>query len=256
MLGKTFGALVAGALLFAAAPASAATTIDFTTGSGSATDGSDGNIRSFSAGGITVQASAWSYYGSALHQSWLGDYSHGLGVTNPLEGSGSSGNSHTVDNYGGQRDFVVLIFNQSVRIESAVLYPFDVDPASGTQLDNDALVSFATLMGAFTTPATALTTGSPVWGSLSGSAYDVAGNLGAGYSTSFASAGKYGNVWIIGASDWSLMTNPDRYYDGFKISSILVSKAVPEPATWAMMLFGFGAMGLALRRRPARLRAA
>ena len=26
--------------------------------------------------------------------------------------------------------------------------------------------------------------------------------------------------------------------------------AVPEPATWAMMIAGFGAMGFALRRRP------
>jgi len=29
-----------------------------------------------------------------------------------------------------------------------------------------------------------------------------------------------------------------------------VTPAVPEPATWAMMLLGFGAMGLTLRRRP------
>ena len=154
-----------------------------------------------------------------------------------------------------QRDFVVLVFNQLVNIQSGVLYPFDVDPATGTQLDNDALISFATLPGAFTTPATALTTASPVWAALTGSAYDVAGNLGAGYSTSFASAGKYGNVWIIGAAGWSLMSNPDRSYDGFKISSILVT-AVPEPGTWAMMLSGFGAMGLALRRRPEGRRAA
>ena len=69
MLGKTFAAFVAGAILFGAAPASAATTIDFTTMSGSATDGSDGNIRTFSAGGISVQASAWSYYGSAISLS-------------------------------------------------------------------------------------------------------------------------------------------------------------------------------------------
>nr|WP_223276762.1 PEPxxWA-CTERM sorting domain-containing protein [Sphingomonas daechungensis] len=27
--------------------------------------------------------------------------------------------------------------------------------------------------------------------------------------------------------------------------------AVPEPATWAMMLFGFGAVGLSMRRRKA-----
>ena len=29
-----------------------------------------------------------------------------------------------------------------------------------------------------------------------------------------------------------------------------VLRAVPEPATWAMMLLGFGAIGLTMRRRP------
>ena len=33
------------------------------------------------------------------------------------------------------------------------------------------------------------------------------------------------------------------------ISPVTVAAAVPEPATWAMMLVGFGAMGGALRRR-------
>ena len=28
-----------------------------------------------------------------------------------------------------------------------------------------------------------------------------------------------------------------------------ITTAVPEPASWAMMLVGFGAMGVALRRR-------
>jgi hypothetical protein len=30
-----------------------------------------------------------------------------------------------------------------------------------------------------------------------------------------------------------------------------VNSAVPEPATWALMILGFGAIGYALRRRPA-----
>lgn len=36
------------------------------------------------------------------------------------------------------------------------------------------------------------------------------------------------------------------YLDNLKIS---VTPSVPEPATWAMMLIGFGAMGVSLRRR-------
>lgn len=34
-----------------------------------------------------------------------------------------------------------------------------------------------------------------------------------------------------------------------------VTGAVPEPATWAMMLIGFGAIGVSLRRKPVRSRA-
>ena len=33
------------------------------------------------------------------------------------------------------------------------------------------------------------------------------------------------------------------------IDNVSVSGAVPEPATWAMMMLGFGAMGFAMRRR-------
>lgn len=36
--------------------------------------------------------------------------------------------------------------------------------------------------------------------------------------------------------------------DGFS-DAILIGGAVPEPATWAMMLLGFGAVGFTLRRR-------
>ena len=36
------------------------------------------------------------------------------------------------------------------------------------------------------------------------------------------------------------------------ISRQLGIAAVPEPGTWAMMIFGFGAIGLAMRRRSGR----
>lgn len=39
--------------------------------------------------------------------------------------------------------------------------------------------------------------------------------------------------------------------DAFEVANFRVGSAVPEPATWAMLLLGFGALGGALRRRAA-----
>ncbi|HEV2044253.1 MAG TPA: PEPxxWA-CTERM sorting domain-containing protein [Sphingomicrobium sp.] len=235
--------VAAAACIAVATPASAQTTINLT--GSSATDGTDGNIRSFTSGGITVQASAWSYDGATLETAWLGAYSSGLGVTNNNEGNGSSSSTHTIDNL-GQRDFVLLVFNQLVNVSSANLNPFNI---SSTADDNDALVSFATLAGAFTSPTpTAVSLASPVWASLMGVDYNVAGNMSSPYLTSLASAGSYGNVWLIGGASPNLDANDD----GFKLRAITVTTAVPEPATWAMMLVGFGLAGASLRRRNRR----
>lgn len=51
-------------------------------------------------------------------------------------------------------------------------------------------------------------------------------------------------------------TNDEPYYIKFDVISVnnevaggTFTTAVPEPASWAMILAGFGALGLALRRR-------
>jgi len=56
------------------------------------------------------------------------------------------------------------------------------------------------------------------------------------------------NVFWLGYDDQ--ITNVDDNHDDM-IIRVRVSPAVPEPATWAMMLLGFGAAGLVLRRRRA-----
>ncbi|MHA6723417.1 PEPxxWA-CTERM sorting domain-containing protein [Sphingomonas sp. RS2018] len=38
--------------------------------------------------------------------------------------------------------------------------------------------------------------------------------------------------------------------DNIRLSGTAVNSAVPEPATWAMMMLGFGGMGYAVRRKP------
>ncbi|HAG83988.1 MAG TPA: hypothetical protein DCL61_23265, partial [Cyanobacteria bacterium UBA12227] len=63
-----------------------------------ALDGPDGNIRTFSASGISVKASAFSRTTSgSWSTAYLGSYSGGLGVTDSSEGNGGNG-THRVDN--------------------------------------------------------------------------------------------------------------------------------------------------------------
>jgi hypothetical protein len=231
-----------------ATPAVAQTTISFA-GGNSFTDGTDGNFRFFNSGGFKVQASAFSYDGNVLERAFLGRYSTGLGVTNNGEGLGLLNNSHTIDNL-GQKDFVLLVFDRSVNIASAVLRPYDI---SNTANDNDAWVSYANFAGAYSAPTpTTLSLNSPLWASLAAVDYTVNGNMQSPFSVNLNSTGFYGNVWMLGAAN----LNRDARDDGFKLSSITVTSAptqaisaVPEASTWAMMLFGFGGIGFAMRRK-------
>ncbi|MFC1762270.1 PEP-CTERM sorting domain-containing protein [Planctomycetota bacterium] len=96
-------------------------TFDFSGGSGG-THGSvpEGNIRTFSAGGVSVDVSGWSFpngnnSAGSVTDEFLGHYGNGLGVM------WQSGDNHTVDN-DGRDDFVQFEFGQNVapiRVEIA-----------------------------------------------------------------------------------------------------------------------------------------
>jgi hypothetical protein len=59
------------------------------------------------------------------------------------------------------------------------------------------------------------------------------------------------NPVTLGASSYLLTINGNNSGAGSLGGSITIRQAVPEPATWAMMLLGFGAVGFAMRRRRA-----
>ena len=87
----------------------------------SASDGTDGNIRSFTQSGISVHVSAFSEDKGtgAWNAGYLGSYGGGLGVTDIIE-TGSN-NTHTVDNTGGQDNYVLFEFNQNIVLDKAFL---------------------------------------------------------------------------------------------------------------------------------------
>lgn len=228
---------VAAALFISATPAAASVTISFS-GAGIASGASAGNVVSFSNNGIGVQASAWSYSGTTLQTAVLGGDPNGLGVTNNVEASWGLTGSPLVDNL-TQSDLILLVFNQAVNIQSAVLSPLRL---GNFQSANDARVAYVSLSGAYTSPTpTPMALGSNIWATLSSGEYNVSGATSSPYLTSLGSAG-YGNVWLIAAAKGN-------YYDGFQLSSINVTTPVPEPSTWAMLVVGFCLIGAVLRQR-------
>ena len=107
----------------------------------SATDGTDGNVRSYTNNGISVNASAFSRDKTtgAWAKAYLGAYGGGLGVTDSSEGTGS-GDSHTVDNV-GRDNYVLFEFSQVVAVDKAYL--------GYVVCDSDVKVWIGTVDGAF-----------------------------------------------------------------------------------------------------------
>lgn len=94
--------------------------------------------------------------------------------------------------------------------------------------------------------------GGPAWSPLGGSSGSCFA-LGCGYTgwiDSSYTIGATGNyVLTFGVTNWS----DQSYHSGMAFSGLSVGGepigGVPEPATWATMITGFGLVGMALRRR-------
>ncbi|HNO73182.1 MAG TPA: SdrD B-like domain-containing protein, partial [Accumulibacter sp.] len=189
--------------------AGAATTFDFS--GSSATDGSDGNVRTFTSGALSVKTSAFSRDQStgAWAQAYLGSYGGGLGVTDSSESG--SGDTHTVDNLGGRDNYVLFEFNQNVVVDSAflgyVVGDSDMSVWIGTRSDpfnnHDTMLSDADLTALGFTEVNLTDLSSTRLADLN------AGNVS-------------GNVLVI--SGWTGDTTPE---DRFKIENLTVRQSSP-----------------------------
>lgn len=257
---------IATGALFAAMPAQAADFVISTatgTSNGKAITSNDGSSygtvnyvvkSSDNKSTLNVRATAWTLltngtYEAAKIASWG---SNGLGIYQTNE---TGTNTHQIDNANGW-EFLVLQFDQEVSLQSAVLTPFAL--GNNNYTDNDAFIARG--IGNYATAMTATTLKSLADGlkidtsKQSGNAWfnsdstKYAGNK----QTYNLSPSKGGNVWVIGGSYFG----PDGYNDAFKLNSIAVTSAVPEPGTWMTMILGFGLIGAAARRRRSSSKAA
>ncbi len=247
---KSVAILSASLLTLAAPQAANAATFFFDLSGNSATSGTYGNARIFSATTagktINMRATAWSVSSNLVRSAYLGSYANGLGVTNRSEGTGSN-NTHTIDNNGGA-DFILFQFDKPVEFLSGRFNAYSL--CSGCTVDTDASIDFGTTATAWNS-ALALDNRnvSVVNSLLNGAGYEALGGSTSGIRNlqPGAPGQKVGNIWMVASS----FINQDGKKDSFKFDDLSVSyiDPLPEPGSWALMLAGFGMVGFALRRR-------
>jgi hypothetical protein len=240
---KTVATIALGALACIATPASATQMVLGLTGSSGLT-GTDGNGRLFSitGGGTTlnVRASGWAIEGSAVRDSFLGAFDAGLGVTSGDDADGAD-NRHAVDNH-TRKDFIVLQFDQAVELVSAKFTTYSI---LGLTKDSDATIAYGTSALNWQTHPAMNDANVSVLNSMFSGSFTSLGTVGGG-TRNLGTGTARGNLWLIGAD----FVNADGNIDGFKLSNLTINTpAVPEPASWAMMISGFGLVGGAMRRR-------
>ncbi len=222
---------------------------NFTTGwnSNGINNVSNGNARIFHAtspdlGAYSVRATAWTLKTSdnKVYASKLMVYDGGLGVISSLsnDDAGGADGKHQIDNH-VNKDFILLQFSRQVKLTGAVFNTYNL---SGTK-DSDAIIRYGT------TPAFDWQSDLGLGGKLKSQVEAMMPGMMTSYTTSTGNRTASlnpnrfsGDVWLIGPA-WN---NPDSRVDAFKISQLAV---IPEPATWAMMIGGFGLVGAAARRR-------
>ncbi|UAK24681.1 PEPxxWA-CTERM sorting domain-containing protein [Sphingomonas nostoxanthinifaciens] len=243
------GALALGLAAVAALTPSAAsaTSFDFT-------KYSSGNT--FTVDGLTVKVTAWHANDSntsansvdSISAATLGVY-QGAGLGDLYGTDKDSNGTHQIDNVGGGADFLMLQFSQDVSLNSISRNVYSISGA--TCCDSDAAYwgDIGNLLGSPSSSAsidlTKYVLDESTFTSLAG---------GKSASTTALSDTGLASVWLVSAAF-------NQSNDAFKLSGISVSPApisspAPEPASWAMMIVGFGAVGAGMRSRRRTLAAA
>ncbi len=234
------------AAAIATTPAHAGLVFDFGNTAGQAhsgLDGPNGNIRTYSATDngqtVNVRVSGWNTDGTSVQNAFLGAYQNaGLGVTNRNETG--NGGSHAIDNI-GSIDFIILQFDQAVSLNGAF---FNAISQNGIR-DTDATFAFGNAALAFNSAPGLHNANIADFDSIfaTNSRFNSFGSSVSGFR-SVNAAGSTGNIWAISA-----LAPANGLSDSFKLRSVSVSNvaAVPEPATWAMMILGFGLIGGSIR---------
>ncbi|WP_242137134.1 PEPxxWA-CTERM sorting domain-containing protein [Sphingomonas sp. TREG-RG-20F-R18-01] len=128
----------------------------------------------------------------------------------------------------------------SVLAGGAATYTF-ASPVTGVQFDWGSVDTYntLTLRGSFGTMTIVPgTTPNPAFPSTNGNQ----GFTGSGLFTALGSGDTFTSITFGSSSN------------SFEVDNLAVRSAVPEPASWAMMLAGFGLVGFGLRHRTARAR--
>ena len=193
-------------------------------------------LIALAAGSAANAATTISLGGSNVN--WGNTHTYSTGFGNIVASGFTAANTATAlygKNLGG--DEIGLGLNNDPSGDHEIYYGYGY-----VQLDVSAL--FGLVSGiSFTTNSTTEGEQWSIYGSNTAGSYTLANLLLSGTNESGGALPSFGTY---------------KYYDfvststsggkNFLISTLSLS-AVPEPSTWAMMLFGFGGIGLAMRRR-------
>lgn len=248
------------------------------------------------ASGLNASISAWNGTTNpdattTIAQAQLGVWDGGLGVISGYDnyngcGTGNCG-MHQIDNVGNtpgsvSYDFVQVTFSQAVTLTAISRYAFGQQQANGSMVyDDDFSYGHGTtqqVMAAKPTSGTGAlasntSMSTPAFDAMFGTSIGANGSCNGnntldGSSVCFdqssmgstSTSTTASTTWWIAAS----LLNPDSKADAFKLYDFTVVyndapvtvASVPEPASWTMMIGGFGLVGTAMRRRKAQGRIA